>query len=42
MSRLIAEIGLLTSAQASTVVGLARAGGDTEEARQRLKRSWSR
>lgn len=36
MSRVIAEIELLTTAQASTVVSLARAGGDTEEARQRL------
>lgn len=36
MSRLIEEIELLTTAQASTVVALARAGGDTEEARQCL------
>lgn len=36
MSRLIAEIELLTTAQASTVAALARAGGDTEKARQCL------
>ena len=36
MSRLIAEIELLTAAQSATVVALAQAGGDTEEARLRL------
>jgi histidine ammonia-lyase len=36
MSRLIAEIELLSSAQAGRVVALTRSGNDTEEARERL------
>ena len=36
MGRLVAELELLASAQASTVVALARAGHDTAEARRSL------
>lgn len=36
LSRQITELEMLSAAQAVTVVALARAGGDTGEARQRL------